>query len=79
MQLGSFGGAAIRNFGSMTIKNSTFFNIQAAGNGGAIYHAGKYGGAMAIESSVFSGNQAPRGGAIYNSAGAMAIESSTFS
>ncbi len=62
--------------GKVDVSNSTFENNQAASHGGAIYLAGQQGGNFSgvgtggylkadIRSSLFNGNNAPYGGALF--------------
>jgi len=70
-------GAAIKNYGHVTIMGSMFSNNEAGDSGGAIFNSGN----MTINNSTFSSNKASHGGgAICNDfGGTLAIQqSSTF-
>ena len=59
-------GGAIANYGDLTVGNSTFNNNQANSLGGAIFN--NYGDSavpITLSDSIFMGNNATNGGAIY--------------
>ena len=63
---------AIDNYGALTLTNATFTNNRANGFGGAIYNSQSSTSDMLysvdLDAVTFSGNNAQKGGAIYNSA-----------
>jgi hypothetical protein len=76
-------GAAISNAGELSIMYCIFSNNQSDAGGGAIYNATP--GVVDIDVTIFTANQASRGGAIYNAssvensgAGTMVIRRSFF-
>jgi len=72
-------GAAISNSSMLFVSSCIITNNNATNgqnNGGAIINIS--GGVMAISSSIFSGNRARRGGAVYNS-GTMTLSNSQLS
>lgn len=58
-------GGAINSSVNTLIGNSQFLNNTGTTSGGAIYTYANDGATLAIQNSTFSGNQAPKGGAIY--------------
>lgn len=72
------GGAAVQNYGTLVVRNSTFSgnrNTATGGDGGAIAHEGD---GLDVRMSTFSGNEATRhGGAIF-SAATLLVVNSTF-
>lgn len=73
-------GGAIYNWEKVTVKKSTFTNNKASGDGGAIYSEALMDirGPMKIESSIFQGNTANRGGAIFTATDNTTIKNSKF-
>ena len=76
-------GSGARNYGKLTITNSTFSgNIAQGGNGGGIFNAGNS-SILTITNSTFSRNIAQggsiAGGAIFNDHGTLTVTNSTFS
>ena len=65
-------GAGIRNWGIMSIENSSIYGNDAQGNGGGIYNDGT----LTMINSTISGNSASFCGGIYNG-GPLTIKSST--
>jgi CSLREA domain-containing protein len=69
-------GGAPSHSGTVTIINSLFYNNTASLQGGAINTAGS----MVVSNSTFSGNTAPKGGAVYvDTYGSVNIISTTIS
>jgi predicted outer membrane repeat protein len=70
----SYDGGAIRNWGIMTVNNSTFFDNQATGNGGGIFNSNPPTGnsSLTINNSTFFKNTAPdsKGGGLANESNA---------
>lgn len=66
----SYNGGAVSNWGDLTIYNSTFKNNMATNSGGAIYNLNP---PIKVYDSVFIGNSAQKGGAIYNAGTAYII------
>ncbi len=71
------GGGAIFAIGALTVEESTFTNNRAVYGGGAI-NAYNSENLSSVKRSLFRGNFASRGGAIYNSHN-LSIQNSTFS
>ena len=78
----SYSGGAIGNSGILKIYSSVFStNTAQDDNGGALCNERTYGKIVTISSSIFSGNTAKFGGAIYNDSNkiVISISSSIFS
>ena len=74
---GEEGGGGIKNFGTLTVTNSTF-----SANGTASGHlaaASINAGTLTVTNSTFSGNSASNGGGISNDGGTLTVTNSTFS
>ncbi len=67
-------GGAIQTFGTMTIRDSTFTDNEAEGDGGAI--DARSGGQLEVVNTTISGNSANRGGG-FSAAGPLAGNSAT--
>ena len=70
-------GGAVHAGNSFSFLTSTFTNNIAGGHGGAVYHSS---GHLTVSRSLFEGNTAEDGGAIYNnsSTGTLTVKNSTF-
>jgi len=70
-------GAAISNYGSLSVTNCTFISNVSNSSSGAIYNEG---GTAVVTGSTFQGNSAnSAGGAIGNYGGTLTVVNSTFS
>ena len=76
-------GSGARNYGTLTVTNSTFSgNIAQGGDGGGIFNSGNS-STLTITNSTFSRNisqgSSIAGGAIFNDHGTLTVTNSTFS
>lgn len=75
----SVGGGAIEaSAAQIFVEAVQLIGNQALSQGGAIYCYGGSGGTLTVRDSLFQGNIAPAGGAIYNDGCAVTIQRSTF-
>jgi Right handed beta helix region len=68
-------GEGIRNFGTLTVTDSTLSDNTGELQGGGIYN----GGTLTVTGSTLSGNTADEGGGIFNGVGTLTVTDSTLS